>query len=78
MPGGQDTVDAFITQIHDTEGVLDSALAFITGSAARIQAAVDVAISNGATAAQLQPVTDELAIQKAKADAVAAAIAANP
>jgi len=67
-----------IQTIKDTEGVVDSATALINGLAARIQAAVDAAVANGATAEQLQPVTDEVAALKAKSDALAAAVAANP
>jgi hypothetical protein len=67
-----------IQTIKDTEGVVESATAFINGMAARIQAAVDAALENGATAAELQPVTDEVTALKAKSDALAAAIAANP
>jgi len=66
-----------IAQIEATDTVLDSAVAFINGQAARIQAAVDAALAIGATAAQLQPVQDEVTAMKAKADAVAAAIVAN-
>jgi hypothetical protein len=67
-----------IAQIQAAEGIEDSATAFITGEAGRMQAAVDAALANGATAAQLQPVTDEVAALKTKSDALAAALAANP
>ncbi len=67
-----------IQTIKDTEGVVDSATALVNSFAGRIQAAVDAAIGNGATAEQLQPVTDELAALKGKSDALAAAVAANP
>ena len=67
-----------IQTIKDTEGVIDSATALITGFTARIAAAVEAAVANGATAEELQPVTDELAAMKAKSDALAAAVAANP
>jgi hypothetical protein len=66
-----------IDEITAIEGVDDSAIAFISGIAARIQAAVDAALANGATAEQLQPVVDLGVEAKAKSDALAAAIAAN-
>jgi len=67
-----------IQTIKDTEGVVESATAFINGNAARIQAAIDKALELGATAEQLQPLSDEVVAMKAKADALAEAIAANP
>jgi hypothetical protein len=39
---------------------------------------IDAALANGATAAELQPVTDEVAALKSANDALAAAVAANP
>jgi len=69
---------AAIQTIKDTEGVVESATALITSFGTRMQAAVDAALENGATAAQLVPVTDELAAMKSKSDALAAAVAANP
>ena len=66
------------TAVTNTEGVIDSAIALINGIAAKIQAAVDAALLNGATAAELAPlvaVKDDLI---AKSDALAAAVAANP
>lgn len=76
-PTGNPSIDAFIAQVEATNTVLDSCKAFIDGEAARITAAVTAAIGNGATAAQLQPVTDEITMLKAKSDAVAAALVAN-
>ena len=69
---------ADIQTIKDTEGVIDSATAFVNSVTTRIATAVDAALANGATAEQLRPVTDELAAMKAKSDALAAAVAANP
>jgi len=57
--------------------VVASAVSLINGIAARVQAAVDAALANGATAAELQPVQDEVNTMKANADALAAAVAAN-
>ncbi len=53
-------LDALAAQVTATEGVIDSAIALINGIAARVQTAVDAALANGATAAELQPVTDEI------------------
>ena len=66
-----------IQKIHDAEGIEDSAIAFINGEAARLQAAVDAALANGATAEQIVPITDEVEALKVKSDALAAALAAN-
>lgn len=66
-----------IADITANTDVVNSAVLFINGTAARIQAAVDAALAAGATAEQLQPVLDEVAAQKAKAVELAAAITAN-
>ena len=63
-----------VTRMTDVAG---SAVALINGIAARIQEAVDAAVANGATAAELAPVTAEVALLNAKADDLAAAVAAN-
>ena len=57
--------------------VVNSAVTLINGIAARLQAAVDAALANGATEAELQPVVDEVAALNANADALAAAVNAN-
>ncbi len=57
--------------------MIDSAITLINGIAARIQAAVDAAIANGATAEELAPVQAEADALSAKADDLAAAVAAN-
>ncbi len=67
-----------IQTVKDTEGVVDSATALINSIAVRVQAGIDAALANGATADQLQPLTDEVAALKAKSDALASAVAANP
>jgi hypothetical protein len=64
--------------VERTKGVDASAVVFINGFAARLQAAVDAAIANGATAEELKPVTDEVAGMTAASDALAAALATNP
>lgn len=57
--------------------VMGSATTLINGIAARIQAAIDAALANGATAEELAPVTDEVAALNAGATALSAAITAN-
>jgi len=66
-----------IAQIKANTDVEDSALIFINGSAARLQAAIDAATANGATAAELAPVQAEVDAQKQKSTELAAAIQAN-
>jgi hypothetical protein len=65
------------TTVAEATSVEDSAAALIGGFAARLQAAVDAAIANGATADELKPVSDEVAALKASSDALATAVAAN-
>lgn len=66
-----------IDEVAALKTVEDSAIAFINGSAARTQAAIDAALANGATKEQLQPLQDEVDAAKASADALTAAITAN-
>ena len=66
-----------LREIAETRGVIQSAVTLINGIAARIQAAVDAAMANGATAAELEPVTTALAELSGDADALAAAVQAN-
>ena len=61
---------------RDTD-VVNSAVTLINGIAARIQAAIDKAIANGASEAELQPVIAEVATLNANSDALAAAVQAN-
>ncbi len=60
-----------------TTSVEDSATALINGFAGRVQAAVDQAIANGASAAELAPVQAEVDALKAASDALSQAVAAN-
>jgi hypothetical protein len=64
--------------VANTVGVEASAIAALNGVAARIQAAVDAALANGATEAELAPVQAEVDAMNASAVALAAAVAANP
>lgn len=63
--------------VTDTVGVEQSAVAALNGVAARIQAAVDAALLNGATEAELAPVQDEVNALKQASSDLAAAVAAN-
>jgi hypothetical protein len=65
---------AAVTKMVDTAA---SAKVVLDGIGARIQAAIDAAIANGATAAELAPVQDEADALSASADSLAASIAAN-
>ncbi len=77
MASGTDQIAALTQEVTDTEGVIDSAVTFINGVAAMISAAVAAAIADGATSAQLQPLSDLGTAMAAKSQALAAAIAAN-
>jgi hypothetical protein len=64
-------------EITNATSVEASATTLINGIAAQIQAAVQAAIANGATAAELQPVAD-LGVQlQQQSDTLQAAITAN-
>jgi len=76
MPASEILAD-LEAQVAASVQVETSAAALINGIGARIQAAVDAAIANGATAEQLQPVQDEVTALKTSADALSAAVAAN-
>jgi hypothetical protein len=77
MATGQEQLAVLTTEVQATEGVIDSATTFINGVAQKIADAVAAAMADGLTAAQLQPFSDLGAEMKSKADALAAAIAAN-
>lgn len=70
-------VDATLAQVTATDTVIDSAVTLINGIHQMVTDAVTAALANGATAAQLQPVSDALVTLKAKTDALATAVAAN-
>src|ERR1043165_5080655 len=67
-----------VQTIRDTIGTMQSATALISTFAQRQQAAIDAALENGATAAELQPLTDLQASLVATQSDLAAAVAANP
>jgi hypothetical protein len=68
---------ALEAEVAEATTVMDSATALITGFAARVQAAVDAALANGATADELAPVQAEIDALNAAGDALAAAVVAN-
>lgn len=70
-------VDAAVAQITASDNVIDSAVILINGISSMIANAVTAALANGATAAELQPVSDLTTVLKTKSDALAAAVAAN-
>lgn len=57
--------------------VMSSATQLINGIAARIQAAVEAAVANGATSAELAPVQAEADALKASAADLSTAVQAN-
>jgi hypothetical protein len=65
-------------EIEQTRTVIDSAVVLINGISAKIQAAVDAALANGATESELQPFVALEQELEAKRTALAAAVAANP
>jgi hypothetical protein len=69
-------LDDLAATVTKTEGVEDSAIAFIKGVPALIQAAVTQALANGASEAELAPFAQLNTELNAKADALAAAIVA--
>ena len=71
------TLDALAASVTQMTSAADSAIALINGIAGRVQAAVDAALANGATAAELAPVQAEADALSAKADELGAAVAAN-
>ena len=64
-------------QVNATVGVEQSAVVLINGFAQRLADAVAAAVANGATEAELAPITDEIAAMKSASDQLAAAVAAN-
>lgn len=69
-----DDLASAVTKATDAE---DAATLLINGIAARVQAAVDKALINGATEEQLKPVQAEVDSLNTKSDALAAAVVAN-
>lgn len=70
-------LDNLATEVTDDVTVMGSATTLINGFAARVQAAVDAALANGATAEQLAPVQAEVDALNASKTQLAAAVSAN-
>ena len=64
-------------EVGETVTIMGSATTLINGIAARIQAAVDAALANGATAEELAPVQAEVDALNASSEALAAAVQAH-
>lgn len=64
-------------QVKENVDAEASAVVVMNGFQSRLDAAVAAALQNGATAAELAPITDEIASMKASKEALAAAIVAN-
>ena len=70
-------LDDLAIAVTNSTTVAGSAVTLINGFAGRLQAAVELALANGATQAQLQPVIDEVNSLNDSSTALAAAVAAN-
>jgi NAD(P)H-flavin reductase len=70
----QDLID----EMTNAQTVEESAIIFIQGVPGMIQTAIDAALANGATAAELAPVAAVGTDLKAKSDALAAALQPPP
>jgi len=70
-------LDQLTAQVTETTGVEQSAITLIQGIQAKIDAAVAAALENGATAEQLQPISDLSAQMETQTQALAAAIQAQ-
>jgi hypothetical protein len=64
-------------EVSQDTTVMAGAVTLINGFAAQMQAAVDVALAAGATPAQLQAITDQIAALQASRTPLASAVAAN-
>jgi hypothetical protein len=76
-PNLDSAIGALTTEVTNATTVEDSAIVFANGVPGLITAAVNKAVAAGATAAQLQAITDLAAALKAKSSQVADAITAN-
>lgn len=70
-------IDDLVTEVSEEVTVMASAKSLIDGFASRIQAAKDEALKNGATEAQLQPLTKLKADLDSSGNDLAASVAAN-
>lgn len=65
-------------EITQTRTVIASAVVLIDGISARIQTAVEAAVANGATEAELAPFVELEAALEADRNALATAVSRNP
>lgn len=65
-------------EVNQTTGIMASATALIDGFGAKLQAAVDAAIANGATEAELAPLNDLVTALDTEGNKLATAVANNP
>lgn len=70
-------IDQVVADVKAEHAVIDSAIVLLNGIAGRIDAAVQEALANGATEAELAPLTDLSAEVKAKTQQLADAVVAN-
>lgn len=70
-------IQQLIDAVTRNKVVVDSAVLLIQGIGDRITDAVNQALANGATAAELAPLTDLVTTLATETDALAAAVAAN-
>lgn len=73
----QEQIAELTAAVTKATTVEKSAEALISGFGSRLDAAVQAAVANGATAEQLQPVTDLGTALDAESDALSAAVTAN-
>jgi hypothetical protein len=66
-----------ISEVNRTTTLDDSILAFLQGVPGLIQTAVDAAMANGASAAELQPLTQLKTDLSSKNDLIVAAMSTN-
>jgi len=71
------TLDALVEQVNQAQSVSASATTLIDGFAARVQSAIDKALVNGATEAELAPLQTEVDEMRAANEALSAAVSAN-
>jgi len=77
MATATEQISTLTAQVTTATTVEKSAQTLIEGIKARVDAAVAAAIANGATAEQLQPVSDLSAAMDAESTALQAAVTAN-
>ncbi len=76
-PQIQEQLNELSAQVAATVSAEASAVALIDGFGAKLDAAVAEALANGASAAELTPLTDLSTVLKEKSAELAAAVAAN-